>query len=318
MPRKPHPTPDDVLQPGDVPAHAMTVAEDQESQAIETEMAFVAARALGRLDALEFSEMVSARARVEVYLELKKNKAYRAIQVRDADGKLHRISDLEEFCERYLGKSARRLHQMATNYYLLGGDLFEASQRIGFRNADYAALKALPAEDQETIKFAMSPETDREQILDLMQEMAVRHASQKAELEARATEAEHTAAARDDVIGSKQEQISKLQVEVASAKRRQANFSDAEKRDYECAPLHDTINATMIALAQMEVQVARLTAEVASDIVGDECFNAVLVSIKRAIEIGDRYRLGIEQASLFIDVSSMEMRAAGLNPEALQ
>lgn len=221
MSRKPHQPAELGDTAGPMPTgHAITIASEEETKAIEEEMAFKAAEAIGMLKALEFSEMVSARAKVEVFLNLGKSKAYKAIFITDESGNRKRISDLDEFCDHFFGKSARRMRQQAANYHLLGGDLFEASQRIGFRNQDYTALKALPADDQEVIKQAMQPEVDRDHILDLMQEMAARHASVKAALTTKTKEAEETAASRDTIIKNKQARLDQAEEENVKLKRR--------------------------------------------------------------------------------------------------
>lgn len=220
MSRKPHQPAELGDTAGPLPAgHAITIAGEQETTDIESEMAFKAAEAIGMLKALEFSETVSARAKVEVFLNLGKSKAYKAIFATDEAGNRKRISDLDEFCERFIGKSARRMRQQAADYHLLGGDLFEASQRIGFRNQDYQALRALPADDQEVIKQAMQAE-DSGKVLDLLQEMAVRHASEKAALTAKAKEAEETTEARDTLLKNKQARLDDLEEQNHKLKRR--------------------------------------------------------------------------------------------------
>ena len=211
---------------------------------------------------------------------------------------------------------------MATDYHLLGGDLYEAAERIGFRNQDYRALKALPADDQEVIKQAMAAD-DRDQVLDLLQEMAARHASEKAALTAQAAEATETSEARDAVIKAKEETISKLELRATSAERRQATFTDEEACAYECAPLHDAINESMVALLKMATEVKRLVEQVGGELVTEECFHAVLMPIKRALEIAAHNGLHIDLATLFdeqIDASveALQARAAGLIPGALQ
>ena len=324
MPRTPHKPAPTLPEPETVAeAHALTLAEERAAEDLESEMAFVAACAIGRMEALEFSATVADRARVEVYLELKKNKAYRALSYIDAAGNRRRVADLGEFCERFLKKSYRRVQEMASNYHLIGADLYEAAEQIGFRNQDYRALKALPADDQAIIKQAMSDDTDRDQLLDLLQELATRHASEKAALTAEAAEARETAEARDDVIKRKEETISKLELRATSAERRQANFTEIEQAGYECAPLHDTINETMVAMLKMATQVKRLVEEVGGELVTEECFHAVLMPIKRALEIAAHNGLHIDLATLFdeqIDASVEELqaRAAGLIPGALQ
>ncbi len=318
MSRKPHQPAELGDTAGPMPAgHAITVAGEQETADIEREAAFTAARCLGRIEALEFSATVAARAQVEVFIELKQSKAYRAISYRDADGNRRYVADLEEFCERFLGKSGKRIREMAQQYHLLGGDLYEAAERIGFRNQDYRALKALPADDQVAIKAAMATD-DREQILDLMQELSVRHASEKAALTAKAKEAEDTAADRDRVIGTKQGQISALELKVASAERRQADFTDIEKRDYECAPLHKALSTAMLELDKIAREVAHLTQEVGGQLMRDECLHALAMVAQRAVDISETYHLPIDRDVLLGDYSELDLRAAGLKPEALQ
>lgn len=208
------------VEPGPLPSeHALTLAEEQEIKQTESDMAFEAARAIGRLEAFQFSRDIAEFSQVQIFLELKKNKAYRALSIKDASGNARRVAHLEEFCESFLGKSARRMQELASNYHLLGADLYESAERIGFRQKDYTALKALPADDQEVIRQAIATDS-RDQVLDLLQEMAARHASEKAALTAKATEAEETATARDQVVRAKESKISQLEEDLHKARHR--------------------------------------------------------------------------------------------------
>jgi hypothetical protein len=297
--------------------HALALSEEQQTHDLESEMAFTAARIVGRIETALFSETVSQKVIVESFLELKKNKAYRAISFRDADGNLKRVQDLEEFCERYLKRTYRRVKQMADNYHLIGADLYESAEQIGFRQKDYSALKTLPSDDQDVIRQAMQTE-DSGQVIDLIQEMAVRHASEKAALTAQTKEAEDTAAARDDVIKAKESKISQLEVRAASAERRQADFTDIEKRDYECAPLHKALSTAMLELDKIAREVAHLTQVVGGQLMRDECLHALAMVAQRAVNISETYHLPIDKDVLLSDYSELDLRAAGLKPEALQ
>lgn len=220
MPRKAHSPAEIHAEPGPIPAgHALTLAEEQETKDLEREAAFEAAKTIGQIEALLFSATVAEKAIVETFLKLKENKAYRSIQFRDADGNLRRVADLGEFCERFLKKSYRRVQEMASNYHLIGADLYETAEQIGFRQKDYTALKALPADDQAIIKQAIAAD-DRDQVIDLLQEMAARHASEKAALQAEATEAKDTAEARDQVVRKKEQRLNELEEENHKLKRR--------------------------------------------------------------------------------------------------
>jgi hypothetical protein len=327
MSRQPHPTLDPEVLPGDVPNHALTMADEAAVRADDAEMAFEAAKTVGQIEALLFSATVAEKALVETFLKLKQNKAYRSIQFRDAEGNLRRIADLSEFCERYLKKSYRRVQEMASNYHLIGADLYEAAEQIGFRQKDYAAMKALPSDDQEVIKAAIAAD-DRDQVLDLLQEMAARHASEKAALTAKAKEASETAEARDTLVKTKQATVDRLEEENHKLKRRQADFTDIEKAGYECAPLHAAVAETIVGLAKIEREVARLMHEVGGAIVLEECVTAVLVAARRAVQINRECRLDIADATM-LDIidedgrQALEFRALGVGqpevgPEALQ
>lgn len=191
-------------------AHLITLNEERTTNDIEREAAFDAARMLGQIESAQFSARVQEKVIVDVFLKLKKNKAYRAIKYRDDTGNLRSCADLEEFCKQFLGASYRKVKELADNYHLVGPDLFEQASKLGFRREDYHTLKALPADDQEAIRAAMQTD-DRDQILDLMQELAARHASEKAALKAEAAEATATAEARDQVVKAKESKITTLE-----------------------------------------------------------------------------------------------------------
>lgn len=319
MSRKPHDPIEPEVLPGKVPGHAITLVEEAAIKEVEQDMANMAMQDIGALRALDFVRKMSSRVQVEIYLRQKKTKAYMSV-TRPGGG---HFSSLDDFCEAYLGESGRNIRRKVDNYHLLGSELLEVSERLGFKGKDYTLLKALPADDQDIIKQAMAEEVDRGQVIDLLQEMAARHASEKASLTAEATEAKETASARDDVIKAKEETISKLELRATSAERRRANFTDIEEAGYECAPLHETINEAMVALLKMATEVKRLVEEVGGELVTEECFHAVLLPIKRALEIATHNGLHIDLATLFdeqIDASveALQARAAGLTPGALQ
>jgi hypothetical protein len=85
---------------------------------------------------------------------------------------------LEEFCRVFLGKSYTRCFELAKNLELLGTDLYEAAEAIGFRARDYRALKALPADEQAIIQQAIQTQ-DREQVIELLQDMALKHKEER-------------------------------------------------------------------------------------------------------------------------------------------
>lgn len=135
--------------------------------------------AVGRMQAFQFVATVGDVALAQNFLNIKKSKGYVGIPYRDKDGKSLTVRDLEEFCQVFLGRSYKRCFELAQNLELLGSSLYEAAEQIGFRARDYRALKALPADEQAIIKQAMET-PDREKVVELLQDMALKHKEEKA------------------------------------------------------------------------------------------------------------------------------------------
>lgn len=229
MPRIKHKPAELHAEPGPIPAgHAITLAEERETKDIQRESAFEAARALGHIEASQFTARCAEKVTVETFLKLKKNKAYRAIEYRDDAGNLRACADLEEFCTRFLGASYRKVKELADNYHLIGPELYEQAEKIGFRRDDYRAFKALPSDDQDLIRQAMQAD-DRDQVIGLMQELAERHASERVALQAEAAEAKETAEARDQVVRKKEQRLNELEEENHKLKRRVQTTTPDEK-----------------------------------------------------------------------------------------
>lgn len=137
---------------------------------------------LGRLEAMDFVATVANSAILAIYENVKKSKAWRLLRnLKNGDGR--HFESLDEFCEVKLGKSYKRLRELALNRNVLGQEAFEQAERLGLHQRDYNAIKALPAPDQELVRRAVEEATTREQVLDVLHELAVRTAQEKAALQ---------------------------------------------------------------------------------------------------------------------------------------
>ena len=175
-------------------------------------------RDLGRLDATLFFTTVAHSMLVQVFEKIKKQKAYKKIPIRDGAGNVRLSENLDEFCQAKLGKSYSRLQELSSNMHTLGSELYESAERIGFRARDYRALKALPAEDQEAVKAVLADEGTKEQAVDLLQDMAERHAAQKAAAQKEAFDLRADLEARDQLMADKTERLDKLSIELEKLK----------------------------------------------------------------------------------------------------
>lgn len=220
MARKPFKTAEQSIGNDGIPeGHAVALTAEAEERAIEEEMMELALKDAGAFSAFAMVAKISDRAMAEIYIRQEKTKAYRALNYKTPDGDRKKIPDIETYCDLHFGKSGRAIRGYVQNYHLLGPELYDAAERLGFKGRDYTALKALPADDQEVIKQAMQAD-DRDTILSLMQELAAKHQSEKAALTAEATEAKETAEARDQVVKAKEAKITQLEEANHKLKRR--------------------------------------------------------------------------------------------------
>lgn len=166
---------------------------------------------IGRLEALDFILTVSNSAILPIYENVKKSKAWRYLRnPKSSHGK--NFQSLEEFCEVKLGKSYKRLQALAANRSAIGHEAFEQAEKMGLRQVDYNAIKTLPAPDQELVRRAVEEAQSRDEVLDLLQELAGRHAKEKEALTKEAAEARAEKQAVEKVLQTKNQQIDKLQL----------------------------------------------------------------------------------------------------------
>lgn len=166
---------------------------------------------LGRLEALDFLAVTANTAMLAIFENVKKSKAWRLLR-NPASGRNGQFESLEEFCEIKLGKSYKRLRTLSAQKNLLGQDAYEQAERLGLRDVDYNAIKTLPAPDQELVRRAVEDAQSRDEVLDLLQELAGRHAKEKEALTKEAAEARAEKQAVEKVLQTKNQQIDKLQL----------------------------------------------------------------------------------------------------------
>lgn len=171
------------------------------------------AEALGRVKAAEFFRRVGDVVVAQAFTDLRNSKKYKDYPIKDEEGNIRRCQNFEEFCQIAFGKSYKRCFELAQNLHTLGSDLYEAAERVGFRSRDYAALKALPAEEQAVVKQALASES-KEQVLDILQDMAARHAAEKAAAQKQAEELSADLDARDKVLKDKTARLDELTVKL--------------------------------------------------------------------------------------------------------
>jgi hypothetical protein len=202
-------TPQHIITDKDMPnLPAMKEAVDAVAIGNEAIMEkFDVIKAIGRLESARFFGNISEKLMAEIALSVRDGKKYKGLVI-PVDGKAEIISTFDEFCEKALGKTGRHVRDLMNNYNMLGPELYEKAEQLGFRHADYKALKALPADDRQLIAQAMEDESF-DKALDLMQEMAARHFREKEAAQKLIADKEQSLVAKDRVISEKTAELNK-------------------------------------------------------------------------------------------------------------
>jgi predicted phosphoribosyltransferase len=87
---------------------------------------------------------------------------------------------------------------------------FEQAEKIGLHQKDYAAIKALPAPDQELVRRAVEEAVSRDDVLEILQEMAAKNYRE-------ITSLQKSVATKDQVIADEKTENIKLREKLAES-----------------------------------------------------------------------------------------------------
>jgi len=207
---------------------------------------FDVAKAIGRIEAANFFTTVGDKLIAETAIKIKESKQFKDLPYKDENGNIRHVGDFSEFCRFFLGKSYQRTMELISNYNMLGSELYEQAEKIGFRQRDYNALKALPAEDQKVIQHAIESQLEKDQLLDLLQEMAAKNQREKeaaqktiSTLKGEGESKDQIIAEKNKLLNGKNSEIDQLKIELGTKKAQQATGEIPPEYDH-LAKLTDT------------------------------------------------------------------------------
>lgn len=224
-------------------------------------ISFEVGQQVGRIQALKLISDVSEKAIVETFIQIRDSKKYKEILIPCPDGQFRPSEDFFDFCEQVFGKSYKALAELAQNYNLLGGELYEHAERLGLRTKDYRALRALPADEQKLVQLTLAEAGDRESVADLIHELADRHAQERAALRKDLEDAQADLKAKDKVLADKSEQLDAARAKI----ERRAVMPEAEReKDFEQS-LNDTTLEVIGAMQKLRGPLAAVSEEFADE-----------------------------------------------------
>lgn len=205
--------------------------------------------ALGRIKAAEFFRRVGDVITAQTFTDLRNSKKYKEYPIKDADGNIRRCQNFEEFCQIAFGKSYKRCFELSQNLHVLGPDLYESAEAIGFKARDYQALKALPPDEQAAVKQALACET-KDQVLDILQDLSARHQSEREAAKKTAEDLQANLDARDKLLSDKSERLDKVSLDLEKLKSLPPNKREVLRLEQEQEA------AKKLSLAVVEAQAA--------------------------------------------------------------
>jgi hypothetical protein len=145
------------------------------------------------IDQMRLSEWIGARKGIallkkladvsdfKILAEIKESKQYKGLQVFDLNGKLLTVSTWDGFCESQ-GLSRQHVDECIENLSKLGEDFLKISSEMGVGFRELRKLRKLPEQERELIINGEAVQAgDRESLIDMIEEQAIRHAKAKEE-----------------------------------------------------------------------------------------------------------------------------------------
>ena len=172
-----------------------------------TQQQILLSEKIGALKATDFIKKLVTVTELKMLAEIKESKEYKDLRLMNPEGKLVTVTTWQDFCGA-IGQSREHIDENIRNLSTFGEDFLETSQRMGIGYRDLRKLRNLPEEDRQVIINGEAVQAeDKDSLIELIEDMSVKHAKQKESLEKKVKELEKEAKAKDAVIRQKQDTI---------------------------------------------------------------------------------------------------------------
>ncbi|MCE2594159.1 hypothetical protein K6Y31_04955 [Motilimonas cestriensis] len=150
--------------------------------------------------------------------KVKESKGYKSLKgLKSPDGGIL-TGTWEEFCS-LIGASKSSLDERLKNADYFGEQVFESLTAIGMGVRDFRKLRKLPEEELKALVDGDSLKvSDKEEALDIIEEMAVKHRAEANALNDKIKSLEQKSKAADQLLESKNKKFLKLELELEEAK----------------------------------------------------------------------------------------------------
>lgn len=172
-------------------------------------------QAMGMIKAFGFMEKLLTVSNLKVLSEIKNSKKYKGLSYVNNDGSVLTVSTWEEFCGA-CNLSHKHVDENLRNLSSLGEDFLEISQRLGLGYREMRKLRQLSeAARAEIVDADYSEATDKEDLIEKIEDLTAKHAKEKEALQAQLKRKSDDYEAQAKMIAAKNDRINHLDLELA-------------------------------------------------------------------------------------------------------
>ena len=174
--------------------------------------------AMGMIKAFGFVSKLLTVGTLKILTEIKNNKKYKGL-VTYVHGELTTVSSWEQYCLA-CGFTRQKVDEDLLNLSVLGEEFLEDSQRLGLGYRDLRKLRKLPDDARaEIVEADYSEATDKEELLERIEDLTAKFAKEKGELESKLKRKSEDYDAQAKVLANRNERINKLDAELAKKEK---------------------------------------------------------------------------------------------------
>ena len=207
---------------------------------------------LGMIRAFDVVGKFVTVTNLKILHDIKESKKYKGLVKKLPDGKVVTVTNWSEYCQ-FLPVSKDTIDQHLMMLKEFGEDFLSRAQDIGMGLRDMRKLRSLPDESDRNliIEATQQEHLTRDDVLELMEEMAAKHAKEKAELSTKLVDATEDLEAARKVSASKQETIDELNHKLEKTRKKLADADPAKVGE----ELHATLSAAQTGVRSALTQI---------------------------------------------------------------
>lgn len=201
----------------------LTLTQQQEAQALlakqMTQDKAQAYELTGMIKAFDFTQKLVTVTTLKTINEIKQSKQYKGLELINQSGELVTVTSFKDFCS-CLGFSVEKIDADLLNLNTLGEEFLETSQRLGLGYREMRKLRQLPDDARaEIVEADYSEATDKEELLERIEDLTAKFAKEKGELEGKLKRKSEDYDAQAKVLANRNERINKLDAELVKKEK---------------------------------------------------------------------------------------------------